>query len=114
MVLIIGGMAQGKLDFARRELGVSAWSTGTLGGENCIDGLQQVLRDLPDAEDAVRRWCAAHPDGVVICDEVGCGVTPLERSGREWREAVGRLCCALAEEAEAVYRVSCGLGVRIK
>ena len=112
--MIIGGMAQGKLDFARRELGVSAWSTGTLGEENCIDGLQQVLRDLPDAEDAVRRWCAAHPDGVVICDEVGCGVTPLDREDRAWRERVGRTCCRLAERAEAVYRVRCGLGVRIK
>ena len=41
-------------------------------------------------------------------------VTPLDREDRDWRELVGRTCCALAETAEAVYRVHCGLGVRIK
>ncbi len=114
MVLIVGGMAQGKLDFARRQLGVSAWSEGTLGEENCVHGLQRIVRDLPEAEAAVSAWCAAHPVGVVICDETGCGITPLDRADRDWRERVGRMCCRLAEEAEAVYRVHCGVGVRLK
>lgn len=114
MVLIIGGMAQGKLDFARRQLGVTSWSEGAPGAADCLYGLQKAVRDLPDAAEAVRDWCEVHPDGVVICDEVGCGVAPLDRADREWREQVGRLCCRLAEQAEAVYRVSCGLGVRIK
>ena len=112
MVLIIGGMAQGKLDFVRRQLGVTAWSTGVLGAEDCIYGLQDVLRAQPEAD--VDGWLRAHPDGVFICDEVGCGVTPLDRTDREWRERVGRTCCRLAERAEAVYRVRCGLGARIK
>lgn len=114
MVLIVGGMAQGKLDFARRELGVTAWSEGRLGEENCVCGLEEIVRAAPDPEAAVRRWLADHPEGVLICREVGCGVTPLDRADREWREAVGRLCCRLAEEAEAVYRVRCGLGARLK
>ena len=50
MVLIIGGMAQGKLDFVRRQLGVTAWSTGVLGAEDCIYGLQDVLRAQPEAD----------------------------------------------------------------
>ena len=112
MVLIIGGMAQGKLDFVRRQLGVTAWSTGVLGAEDCIYGLQDVLPPQPEAD--VDGWLRAHPDGVIICDEVGCGVTPLDRTDREWRERVGRTCCRLAERAEAVYRVRCGLGARIK
>ena len=112
MVLIIGGMAQGKLDFVRRQLGVTAWSTGVLGAEDCVYGPQDILRAQPEAD--VDGWLLAHPDGVVICDEVGCGVTPLDRTDREWRERVGRTCCRLAERAEAVYRVRCGLGARIK
>lgn len=114
MVLIIGGMAQGKLDFARRELGVAAWSEGALGEPDCVHGLQQVIRGTPDWQESLDAWCAAHPSGVLICDEVGCGVTPLDREERDWREQVGRTCCRLAAEAEAVYRVYCGLGVRIK
>ena len=103
MVLIVGGMAQGKLEFARRELGVASWSEGALGAEDCVHGLHRVIRAMPE-----------HPAGVLICDEVGCGVTPLDRADRDWRELVGRVCCELAEQAEAVYRVRCGLGVRLK
>ena len=114
MVLIVGGMGQGKLDFARRELGVSAWSEGKPGAEECVYGLQAFLRDNPNGGEVLHAWCAAHPEGVVICDEVGCGVTPLDRNERVWREAVGRLCCELADRAEAVYRVHCGVGVRLK
>lgn len=114
MVLIVGGMAQGKLDFARRELGVTAWSEGAPGEADCVYGLQQAIRETPDWREALTLWREAHPDGVIICDEVGCGVTPLDRWDREWREQVGRACCRLAAEAEAVYRVHCGVGVRIK
>ena len=114
MVLIIGGMAQGKLAFARRTLGVTSWSEGALGAENCVHGLHRAVRALESPEKAVDAWLADHPDGVIICDEVGCGVTPLDREDRAWREKVGRICCRLAEQAEAVYRVQCGLEVRLK
>ena len=54
------------------------------------------------------------PQGVLICDEVGSGVVPTDPEDRAWREAVGRICCELAPHAEAVYRVTCGLGMRLK
>ena len=107
-------MSQGKLDFARRSLNVTAWSEGELGEENCVHGLHLAVRALPDAEAAVSAWLSDHPDGVIICDEVGCGVTPMDREDRAWRERVGRICCALAKDASAVYRVCCGLEVRLK
>ena len=112
--MIVGGMAQGKLEFARRELGVTAWSDGVIGAENCIYDLHRALRDQPEAEALLEQWLTAHPDGVVICDEVGCGVVPVDREDRAWRERVGRTCCRLAEKAGAVYRVTCGLGARLK
>ena len=114
MVLIVGGMAQGKLAFARRELGVTAWSDGIIDKENCLYNLHRALRDQLEAETLLERWLTDHPDGVVICDEVGCGVVPLDREDRAWREKVGRVCCRLAETAAAVYRVTCGLGARLK
>ena len=33
---------------------------------------------------------------------------------RAWRERTGRIGCDLAKQAEAVYRVTCGIGTRIK
>ncbi len=114
LVLIVGGAAQGKLAFARRELGVAAWSDGALGEADCVYGLHQALRTLPEPRSALAAWLAAHPEGVIICDEVGCGVVPLDRDERAWRELVGRICCELAEQAAAVYRVCCGLGAQLK
>lgn len=49
----------------------------------------------------------------VACDEVGCGVVPMDKKQILYREAVGRSCCILAERAERVTRVICGIGVII-
>ena len=46
--------------------------------------------------------------------EIGCGVVPMDKKQILYREAVGRSCCILAERAERVTRVICGIGVIIK
>ena len=51
---------------------------------------------------------------VIVCDEVGCGVVPMERYEREFRECVGRICCEIAKEATVVERVYCGIVTVIK
>ena len=45
---------------------------------------------------------------IVIADEIGCGLVPLDASEREKRERAGRLACMLAERADTVIRVVCG------
>ena len=45
-----------------------------------------------------------NPDLIFICDEVGNGIIPLEKSERDYRECVGRVLCVLAEKAERVER----------
>ena len=51
---------------------------------------------------------------IIICDETGCGLVPVDAFEREYRETAGRICTALAEHADEVYRVVCGIGMRIK
>lgn len=98
MILIIGGRGAGKREFARETLGCDPKDT--------LPALHE-LEPLPPLEELLGYEA-------VICDEVGCGVVPLERADRERREAIGRLCCALAREAQAVYRLQCGLAMRLK
>lgn len=98
MILIIGGRGAGKQEFARETLGCDP--------KNTLPALHE-LAPLPSLEELLSYEA-------VICDEVGCGVVPLERADRERREAIGRLCCALAREAQAVYRLQCGLAMRLK
>ena len=45
----------------------------------------------------------------VTANEVGCGVVPIDPEQRQFRERAGRLSCLLAQRADTVIRVCCGL-----
>ena len=66
----------------------------------------------PEAESMA--YLEKHPDTVIICDEVGNGIVPLDSFEREYRERLGRLLCEIAAKAERVERIVCGIGQRIK
>ena len=51
---------------------------------------------------------------IVIATEIGGGLVPIDKTEREKREAAGRLACLLAERADTVVRVCCGLGQILK
>ena len=55
-----------------------------------------------------------HPDCIIISDEIGNGIVPMEHEEREYRELTGRLLCELANKADRVERIVCGIGERIK
>ena len=55
-----------------------------------------------------------NPDCIVICNEVGCGVVPMLKEEREYREQVGRMQVILAKSSESVERVICGIEQKIK
>jgi adenosylcobinamide kinase/adenosylcobinamide-phosphate guanylyltransferase len=106
--LYIGGAWQGQLELARRENPHS---------EILPDFHEYVREALARGEspaDFARRVCEDHPDAVVVADEVGSGVVPVDAADRAYREAVGRALCAVAQAAQEVTRVVCGIGVRIK
>ena len=65
-----------------------------------LDDLQEKLRSLADR---------LSQKEVVIATETGCGVIPLDPQERRNREAAGRLSCLLAERAETVVRICCGI-----
>ena len=46
---------------------------------------------------------------VVIATEVGGGIVPMDAGERHNREQAGRLACLLAERADTVVRVCCGI-----
>lgn len=126
MRMIIGGANQGKLAFALSQTGLSPGAV--LNGGDCalsgattcaiFYGLHLAVRRLLLAGESpfafTERLLEANPEIVIITDEIGCGVVPLEPFEREWREVTGRLCCALAQRAERVERVFCGIPTVIK
>ena len=55
-----------------------------------------------------------NPELVIVTDEIGCGIVPMDPFQREVREQTGRVCTALAGKARRVHRVICGIGTVIK
>ena len=51
---------------------------------------------------------------VVTATEVGGGVVPVEAAQRAARENAGRLACLLAERADCVVQMFCGLPTVLK
>ena len=51
---------------------------------------------------------------VVTATEVGAGVVPIDPAQRAAREAAGRLACLLAERADCVVQMFCGLPTVLK
>ena len=55
-----------------------------------------------------------NPDVIIITDEIGNGLIPLDRKDRNFRELVGNINKFLASISSEVYKVSCGIGVQLK
>lgn len=72
-----------------------------------IDTILQLQKEIVAAELPERQV-------IVIMNETGSGITPMELSQRKLRDEMGKIGCALAAEAEEVYRVIAGIGIRIK
>lgn len=126
MILVIGGAYQGKQEYAKEQFLLSAedWADGAC----CtLEELEQaravhhfhvfIRRQLERGESvqelAERMW-ETNPGLIVVSDEVGYGVVPVDAGERAWREACGRVCTKLAQHAEQVIRVCCGIGTRLK
>lgn len=107
MILVIGGYAAGKRQYVRDNLGFSDAQMS----DQIADAVPVFfgLESQPDTplESLLQKE-------VVLCDEIGCGLVPMEKEERQRRERVGRLCVALAKEATQVIRVVCGIGQVIK
>ena len=112
MILIIGGAGQGKLDYVLQKTGYGPAQVARTPEEARTRPVFAGLEDWPELDEAA--LLEANPDVILICDEVGCGVVPVEPAQRARREAVGRLCCRWAERAERVERIFCGLPMVLK
>lgn len=124
MIMVIGGAFQGKWAYAKEHF----WVEGSwIDGENCayeeifscaaIRNFHRfVYRFLgnKDLDDLPQRLFEENPDIILVSDELGCGVVPIEERDRHFREKTGRLCIVLAADAREVHRVICGIGMVIK
>ncbi len=72
----------------------------------------QRLADEVDA--MVAAWSAVSVPAVAVSDEVGSSVVPPAKSGRTFRDALGRLNQRLAAAADEVWLVTAGIPRRLR
>lgn len=114
MELYIGGLAQGKRDYVLNTKGIEE--------SRVRDELHLWFKELllleksagERPEDVIKAYVKENPDCVLICNEVGNGIVPMDPLEREYRERLGRLLIELAKEATHVERIIMGIGQTLK
>ena len=133
MRLVIGGYAQGKLEYVLEKYDLqkgAVWDAVLPNKEEELDDsdlqdrtvvidhfhlwVKERILENGCPEEETMAFLDACRDCIIICDEIGNGIVPMEPFEREYRERVGRLLIRLAEQAEEVERVICGIGQKIK
>lgn len=122
-----GGAFQGKLEYVLEKKGYGRDSVleGAVinpltctSGYKIINHFHEFIRNYVDKPEEVNGFAEmlvrTRDDIIIITDQVGCGIVPLDRTEREWRELHGRVMCRLASNAKHVERIICGTGQVIK
>lgn len=128
MILITGGAWQGKLGFAmeladRENVKYKVAEGRTDSFDAAMDSqiihgfheyIRRLLKEGKSVEDFLEKIERQNPGAIIISNELGCGIVPVDPSDREWREAAGRASVRLAGTSKEVYRMVCGIATQIK
>lgn len=136
MKMIIGGAWQGQLVWAKencREIKEEQWIDGKVCGleeiYTCkgicdfqeyirrimLQGRQKPSCDNPvSSEHLAKEIIRRNPEIIIVSNEIGYGLVPVDEFERAYREQVGRVCTELAAFSEEVIRVVMGIGNHIK
>ena len=140
MELYIGGFAQGKLEYVTNKYNCAKVYDGKnyknliQNVENkmitekivILDHFNDIIRNLFESElenavcnaERLTEWLICSEEKykyklVIISDEIGCGIVPMEKLERGYRECCGRMLIKLADRADIVERIICGLPQKI-
>lgn len=125
MILIYGGAYQGKLDYAFGHYGKNCSVYQCTEKEAAPDLSKDIinsfhwlvlaqLRNEKDPLGDVEKNLEKMRSKIIICDDISCGIVPIDAEMRQWRESVGGVLRFLAKHSEEVIRLFCGIGTRIK
>ena len=121
-ILIVGGACQGKREYAQKAFGLNEreilpWNEEREAA-SCIADLHLRVRACLEKgltqQEVLEKLLPFCQGKSVLCDDIFCGVVPLGALERQWREVTGRRLCRLAQEADSVIRLKCGLPQSIK
>lgn len=135
-ILVLGGAFQGKGDFVQQEYHIKKQDMITsleslksciLSEENrnpmVINGFHAIIGEVVKKQEDMNfftQWISQEQGSfqkgswIIISDEIGCGIVPVEMEERQIREETGRMLCRISSQADKVFRVMCGIPTQIK
>lgn len=121
MEFIIGGAYQGKRAYVEQVYGIS--TELFLDGATCTLDIKQavgiyhlhcfiyrLMKEAKNPMNICEKLILENPNLYIISDEIGYGIVPVDAMERSYREMCGRVCCMIAQRADCVHRVVCGVG----
>lgn len=129
MIFVIGGEYQGKLNYilTLKKFKKEDMVDGFCASEKDLEKkpiiynfhllIKRLLKEdenVEFVEGKIKDIIQKNPEVIIISNEIGYGVVPIDRFDRKYRELTGRISCELAKEAKEVHRVICGIGNIIK
>ena len=130
MKMIFGGEYQGKLEYALKKYNISEDDIFFCSSEmpemdlskRIIYGLENFSKACEVAGgsseemlmDIISSNEDASCDRIFISEDISCGIVPMDKTERSWRENHGRMMIALANKCTSVERIFCGIPMKIK
>jgi len=126
MILIFGGAYQGKLNYAIEHYDIKEWDIYHCQKDSMkIDFNKKVIANVEqfvyacvkeglNPKEVLENHMEKLQDKIIIFDDISQGIVSIDPVERAWREDNGRCMTYLAQKADEVVRVFCGIGSRVK
>ena len=86
--------------------------------KRCVYNLEYFIlacvKEQKEANDYLKTHASKWQNKIIICTDISQGIVPIEKDMRAWREMTGRTMNYLADQAETVIRIFCGLPQTLK
>ena len=110
MEVVIGGAYQGKVGYVKEKYGLTAEDIAVCPADGLPDLTKRCLNHVENyvlyaMRAGVEPDLPLRDDQILIFDDFFCGVVPIDKEMRLWREAAARYMTACAKRASAVTRV---------
>ena len=126
MILVIGGAYQGKLDFVKNEFNIYEDDTYYCKYEkDFIDFNKKIIykfdlfvlamvKKEKDPVLYVKENIDKFKEKIIICDDISCGIVPIEYEMRLLREKIGGCLSIISKNSDRVVRLFCGIPMDLK
>ena len=129
MILIFGGAYQGKLSHALERFHLTEDDVYRCSGESAAaPGNKKIIYEIDkwilamlkneksdiEIRQAAERFLENNPDAIVICNDISCGIVPVDPLLRKWRDSVGRSLAMISKKSCEVIRMFFSIPTRIK